>query len=250
MYNLDALLQDWPNILAIVWFLICFNGYAYFSQVKALTTPCLSNVLHVYRVEWMGQMLHRDLRVADIAAVANLERSVAFFASSTILILAGLVTALGSSERIVTVVSGLPGMANTSKLEWEVKLMVLIIVFVYAFFKFTWSLRQYGFCSVLFGSAPLVTDDARNMEHEAFISRSAQMISMGANNFNFGLRSYYFSLAVLAWFINAWCFMAFTTVVVLVLYRREFKSSVLKTLMVSVADTKGQEQDFRQELHK
>ncbi|MCW8884561.1 MAG: DUF599 family protein [Motiliproteus sp.] len=248
--NFDPLLNDWPSLAAIVWFLICFKGYALFAQIRARTTPCLANVLHLYRVDWMRRMLDRDVRIADISAVANLERSVAFFASSTILILAGLVTALGASDKIVTVVSDVPILAETSKLEWEIKLLVIIVVFIYAFFKFTWSLRQYGFCAVLIGSAPMPEDGASEMELKAFIERSSKMISMAANNFNFGLRSYYFSMALLAWFINSWCFIGFSTIVVMVLYLREFKSPVLSTLMVSIAEGDHEPMDFRQELHK
>ncbi|MNJ78871.1 hypothetical protein D3C77_767340 [compost metagenome] len=57
------------------------------------------------------------------------------------------------------------------------------------------------------------------------------MISLAANQFNFGLRSYYFGLAMLAWFINPWFFIIATTGVVLVLYRREFHSDVLDVMV-------------------
>ncbi|KZZ59947.1 hypothetical protein A3762_15985 [Oleiphilus sp. HI0125] len=58
---------------------------------------------------------------------------------------------------------------------------------------------------------------------------------MAAHNFNMGLRTYYFSISVLAWFISPIAFMAAATSVVFVLYQREFKSSTLKTLMQSKA---------------
>ena len=61
--------------------------------------------------------------------------------------------------------------------------------------------------------------------------RAAQVISLAAHQFNQGLRSYYFGLAMLAWFINPWLFMLTTTGVVLVLYRREFHSKVLQVMV-------------------
>ncbi len=70
-------------------------------------------------------------------------------------------------------------------------------------------------------------------ELQAHATRLAKMTSMAANNFNIGLRTYYFALAILGWFINPWLFMALSAVVTLVLYRREFSSSTLKTLMMS-----------------
>jgi len=226
---------DWLNLIALIWFLLCFNGYAIFAIFKSRHTPCLANVLHLYRVDWMRRMLSREARIADTSVIANLERSVAFFASSTMIVLAGLLTVMGSSEKAVDLVADIPLVSANSKLEWELKLAVLIILFIYAFFKFTWSLRQYGFCSVLVGSAPLPSEQPSEGEINAFITKSAKLISMAANNFNIGLRSYYFSLAMLGWFINVWVFMVLSAWVVAVLYRREFKSSALQTLTYSMA---------------
>lgn len=230
---------DWLNCLALLWFLFCFNGYALFAIAKSRHTPCLANVLHLYRVDWMRRMLAREARIADTSVIANLERSVSFFASSTMIVLAGLLTVLGSSEQAIDLMADIPLVATHSKLEWELKLAVMVILFIYAFFKFTWSLRQYGFCSVLVGSAPLPDEQPSESEANAFIAKSSRLISMAANNFNIGLRSYYFSLAMLGWFINAWVFMALSAWVVIVLYRREFKSTALQTLTLSMASRDG-----------
>jgi len=231
--------ENWLSLLAIFWFIICFKGYTNYSRQRAKDTPCLASVLHLARYEWMKQMLSREVRVADNTAIANLERSVSFFASTTMLILAGLMTILGSTEKAIGLVEDLPFVTSASLAEWELKLVVLIIVFVYAFFKFTWSLRQYGFVTVMLGGAPVLSEhssnaeDSSNKEHHVTAQRIAKMGSMAAHNFNMGLRTYYFSIAILAWFINPWLFILCTGGVVIVLYRREFKSSTLQTLMSS-----------------
>ena len=54
---------------------------------------------------------------------------------------------------------------------------------------------------------------------------------MAANQFNFGLRSYYFGMTMLAWFVSPWLFMLMSAGVVLVLYRREFHSDVLDVMV-------------------
>ncbi|TVQ73023.1 MAG: DUF599 domain-containing protein, partial [Oceanospirillales bacterium] len=45
------LVHNWLNLLALIWFLVCFNGYMYYARVKSYTTPCLASVLHIYRTE-------------------------------------------------------------------------------------------------------------------------------------------------------------------------------------------------------
>ncbi|MBR9829249.1 MAG: DUF599 family protein [Oceanospirillales bacterium] len=234
MEKMLLLLQNnWPNAIALGWFLLCFRGYMYYSAYKSHTTPCLVSMLHLYRTEWMQRMLSREVRIADTTAIANLERSVAFFASTTILVLAGLMTVMGSAEKAINLVQDLPFVVVATPQEWEFKLLLLVVLFIYAFFKFTWSLRQYGFVSVMIGGAPLPTENPSPTQLKAHAERIAQMASMAAHNFNLGLRTYYFSISVLGWFISPWVFMLLAASIVVVLYRREFTSSTLKTLMMS-----------------
>ncbi|MES9885534.1 MAG: DUF599 domain-containing protein, partial [Candidatus Sedimenticola sp. 6PFRAG1] len=197
------------------------------------STHSLSSVMHRYRVEWMERMLVRDVRIADTTVISTLERGVAFFASTTLLILAGLITVLGSTEKAIDIISDIPFASQATTAEWEMKLLLLIAVFIYAFFKFTWGLRQYGFTSVMLGSTPMPSEQMVDSARQAHAIRIANMMSLAANNFNSGLRSYYFSMAVLGWFINPWLFIVLSTGIVWVLYRREFKSRTLAELVIS-----------------
>lgn len=234
MENMLLLLEEnWANAVALFWFLLCFRGYMYYSAHKGRTTACLVSMLHLYRTEWMQRMLSREVRIADTTAIANLERSVAFFASTTILVLAGLMTVMSSAEKAINLVEDLPFVVVATPQEWELKLLLLVVLFIYAFFKFTWSLRQYGFVSVMVGGAPLPAEEPTPAQLRAHAERIARMASMAAHNFNLGLRTYYFSISILGWFINPWVFMMLAFTVVVVLYRREFTSSTLHTLMMS-----------------
>jgi uncharacterized membrane protein len=73
-------------------------------------------------------------------------------------------------------------------------------------------------------------------ERKAFALRAARVISMAANQFNFGLRAYYFGMTMLAWFVSPWLFMLMSSGVVLVLYRREFHSDVLQVMVYTPTD--------------
>ncbi len=61
----------------------------------------------------------------------------AFFASSCLLILAGIITALGYTSEAMEVFATMPFGVVPSREIWELRLVVLMVVFVYAFFKFT-----------------------------------------------------------------------------------------------------------------
>ena len=231
---LNFIQNHWLNLLALTWFFICFNGYMRYARRRAYQStnesPSLAAELHRYRYQWMLKVLTREMRIADNAAIANLEKGVSFFASTTMLILAGLITVLGSTEKAIHLIEGLPFAVPTDRAEWELKIIMLIFVFVYAFFKFTWSLRQYGFVTIMVGGAPTPSETCTKEERTALASRMASMASMAANNFNVGLRTYYFSIALLTWFFSTWLFMATSAIIVFILFRREFKSTTLKIL--------------------
>src|SRR5690606_27506968 len=98
----------------------------------------------------------RENRIADANVIGNLERNASFFASSTLIILAGILTVLGSSDRALSLLADLPFVQETTRSLSEIKLLGLGVVFVYAFFTFSWCMRQYNFAAVLVGSAPMV----------------------------------------------------------------------------------------------
>ncbi len=211
------------DLLSLFWFVMLWIGYTVYADRRARRALSLRAVMHAYREQWMQQMLLRDNRVADVNILRNLLQGVAFFASATLLVLAGLLTILGSTDRAIEIVRALPFAATTTLLQWELKLIVLCTIFVYAFFKFTWALRQFNYCSTLIGAAPKGPDDA-------FARRAAEMATHASKDFNQGLRAFYFSLAALGWFVSPWLFMAATTAVVVVLFLREYHSTALTVL--------------------
>jgi uncharacterized membrane protein len=177
----------------------------------------------------MQRMLERDNRMADVNIVTAHMRSAMLFASITILILAGVVTILGNVGRAREVVSELSFAVSASQELWEIKVLVLMFIFVYAFFKYAWCLRQFNFTLIFIGAAPL-PEEVNVRERKDYPDRGARLMDRGIISYNRGLRAYYFGLALLWWFIGP-IFLAISTIwVVAVLYRRDFRSVVLQTL--------------------
>jgi uncharacterized membrane protein len=222
------------DAVALAWFLGAWIAYTAFADRRRPGTAGLMQAMIAHRQHWMERMLARDNRVVDCFIVGTLSRSVSFFASTSIFILAGLVAILGATEEVIAVVGELPFAVPASKLLWEVKVVLLLTIFVYAFFKFTWSLRQYNYCVVLIGAAPLA--DAAVPTDTAYARRVAMIADLATKHFNRGLRAYYFGLAALSWFVHPWALIAVSGFVVLVLYRREFRSNVLRMLTTEGAD--------------
>lgn len=225
----DLLTQvEMLDLLALVFFVGAWAGYAWYSDSKARSGNLLA-ATNRYRLLWMEEMLKRENRTMDSIMVGNLLRSITFFANTTIFILLGLVTMLGYHDKASSIISAIPFAAHTTSFMWEMKIFLLIIIFVYAFFKYTWSLRQYNYAGIYVVAAPPARE--RNEEHSQIAQKGANLVANAAKHFNNGLRAYYFGLAALAWFIHPYALMAATWWVVFVTYRREYRSHTLSNLM-------------------
>ena len=83
----------------------------------------------------------------------------------------------------------------------QLKLSLLALIFVMAFFQFTWSMRQYGFVNVMIGACPYDNGD-NNLNLQQYAEQMAAVQDQAAHSYNYGLRSYYFSIAALCWFFH------------------------------------------------
>ncbi len=230
-----ATLLPWMDWAAMAVFFGGWAGYAWFARRRADTRPSVLAATNRIRSQWMLQTTYRDTRVLDGSVLQSLSTSPSFFASTTILIIGGLLAVLGTTDKASELVREIPFAARTSALVFDLKIMLMVVVFVYAFFRFTWSMRQYTFGALLIASAPETRQfDAMGTEAEArrkaFSEKAGRVVGLAAETFNDGLRAYYFSFAALGWFFSPLAFMLGTAGVVWILYQREFRSDVLAVL--------------------
>lgn len=179
-----------PDMLALGWFFLCWVGYAWYADHRRWGTRELASVLHEYRLRWMRRVLERENRIADTVVLQTVMRSDNLFITTTLFIIAGLISSLGAVDRVQAMVSGIGFIAVSSRETLEVRILVLIGIFVFAFFKFTWSLRQFNFTLMLFASAPMPAEkDAP--DRADFAPRAATMVTHGFASFNRGMRAFF-----------------------------------------------------------
>lgn len=216
------------DFVALAWFFAGAVGYVLIADHTQLQKHSVSARIHEYRERWMIEMLARENRIVDSTIQGNILNGVAFFASTAILLIGGLLAALGSGEQVIQLLQELPFTAPSTKTVWEIKVLLLLMTLVYAFFKFAWSYRLFNYCSVLIGAAP--SPPVEPAVASRYAGRAAYISKRAAYHFNLGLRAYFFALAALGWFLHPLVFMLSTAWVVVILQRREFRSLVWKAL--------------------
>ena len=223
-------LLPWIDWAAVVIFFGSWAGYAHFARQRADSHRSVLGATNAVRREWMLQATYREVRVLDGVVIQNLSTSPSFFASTTILIIGGLLAVLGT-DKANELVRDLPFAARTSTLIFDLKLILLLGIFVYVFFRFTWSMRQYTFGALLVAAAPEAERFlSEGLSREAFADKAGRIVGLAAETFNDGLRGYYFAFAAIGWFFSPIVFLVATAGVVYILYQREFRSEVLSVL--------------------
>ena len=127
-------LLPWIDWLALALFFSAWVAYTHFSRRLAQLQPSILFTTNQWRRRWMLQATYREHRIVDSAVTQSLAASPTFFASTSILIIGGLLASLGATEKASELVRELPFAARTSVLVFDLKLTLLAAIFVHAFF--------------------------------------------------------------------------------------------------------------------
>lgn len=226
------------DLAALGFFLLAWMGYYAAVELTRAGGKGLNPIMDGYRYRWMEQTVVRENRVVDTTILGALMNGTAFFASTSLIAVGGVLALLRSADAVLPVFATLPFGSQTTPLTWEIKVMGLAVIFVYAFFKFAWSYRLFNYMAIIVGSIPVLRED--NREEAAFVARqAAAMNAVAGKHFNRGQRAFFFSLAYLGWFVHAYLFMAATACVLYVMWRRQFISDARLAALGRSDDRKG-----------
>ncbi|TDR94502.1 DUF599 domain-containing protein [Enterovirga rhinocerotis] len=189
----------------------------------------LNRLMNRHRYQWKRVLAGRDNRIIDANINASLQNGTAFFASTSLIAIGGSLTLLRFSDEVITLFGHLPLGVPTSRGAWEMKVIGLTVIFVYAFFKFAWSYRLFNYAAILIGAVPEKgADSDETIELAAW--RAASMNTVAGRHFNRGQRAFFFALAYLGWFVSAYVLIASTAFVLYVMWHRQFASDALGAL--------------------
>jgi uncharacterized membrane protein len=223
-FSIDAI-----DIIALVWFLLVAVGYQLVSARPTLFARSISGAVQRHRLEWMRGLIDRDNRSADAILLGTLSQGNAFFASTSAIAIGGLAAIMGSGDKADAFLARIPWIAKSSPLLWELKVLLLISIFVYAFFKFAWAFRLTHYTAIMIGAMP--NPGAAPADATERQARATALISgLAAEHSNSGLRAFYHAAAALTWFFSPIAFMAASTWVAATLIRRDYYSRSRRVL--------------------
>lgn len=211
------------TLISTLFPLICYFAYNIIVPQVEKLRPSLSVIMNMQRRRWVANAALRESPF-DAILSGNIMGSVSFLASTAVLLILAIFAVFGQLPSLMDALNSLSLNRVYSVLDVQLHLLVMLTMFVLAFFAFTLSLRQFNHFCIMLGaidhSAPTSAEE---------IDAITRMNALGAKNFNSGIRAYYFSVATVAWFVSEWLPIAACIATILILAHREFFSSSHRT---------------------
>lgn len=214
----------WLDAAALVFFVAAWTLYHKLLESRRFGRLSLNALMHRYRMAWMDEMLHREVRIIDTQIMASLQNGTAFFASTSLFVVGGSLALLRAADDVLRIFGDLPLSIPASRAVWEMKVIGLTVIFVYAFFKFAWSYRLFNYAAILIGATPS-GDRAKTPEARHHVLRTGDVITDAGRQFNRGQRAFFFALAYAAWFISPWAMIGATVAVLFAMLMRQYRSA-------------------------
>lgn len=222
------------DIVALVWFVVMLAAFEIITLYSRFADRSLSANIARHRRAWLANMVEREQRHFDAILLASLSQSHAFFASTSVLGIGGLAAVMGAGETARHMLEKLPLVSETPQALWEIKILFLISILIYAFFKFAWAFRLSHYSVIMFGAMAPNSDTAGRDACRRHARHTARLLDLVGQHANSGLRSFYYAFAAIAWLFHPLMFILSMALVFAILMRREFVSRAVN-IMSAVA---------------
>lgn len=217
----------WYDYLGLLFLVSAWFILGWWIEHPSAKRPSVTTLMAERNRDWMKVFVTRDPRIFDSQILANLRQGTAFFASTNVFAIGGVLALMGNTDPLSGVVEQVTA-TSTPQLLWQMKLAVVGVFLTIAFLKFVWSHRVFGYCSVLMASVP---NDPNDPVAYPRARQAAELNIRAVVNFNRGLRAMYFALGALAWLLGGVALVISTALVVWIVWSREF-ASVPRTIIL------------------
>lgn len=228
------------TLISTLFPLLCYFAYNIIVPMVEKLRPSLSSIMNIQRRRWVANAAVRESPF-DAILSGNIMGSVSFLASTAVLLILAIFAVFGQVPAVMNTLNSLSLERVYTINDVQLQLVVMLTMFVLAFFAFTLSLRQFNHFCIMLGAL----DHATPLS-EAEIDAITAMNALGARSFNSGVRAYYFSVATVAWFVSEWLPVVACLLTILILTHREFFSSAHRTAATAAVSAARRRQETSQ----
>ena len=112
------------DLTAVGVFFAVWTAYQTLFDGRLRRPDAINAQMAALRRAWMHRLLRRENRIVDSTLVGHTIHSAAFFASTTMLVLAGLIGVLGSADRVYAAIANITVLLGGGQRLFEWKLIL------------------------------------------------------------------------------------------------------------------------------
>ncbi|HMA82845.1 MAG TPA: DUF599 domain-containing protein [Candidatus Thermoplasmatota archaeon] len=202
------------NLIAFGIFVICISIYS-IKLLYGIKKPGTAKrgLLNIYYSQWVKRMINQNETIIAVQTMRNLIMATTFLTSS-MLVLLGLLLRIPSNgiDQLIQF------SATSTELIAQYKVLLFVVVLLFSIIMFLLSLRQMVRFSILIGipieSIETITPEYVNTRNgkksSATIDAEAlrkDVFLRAMNRFTFGIRSVFYAMTIILWFISAYTFI-------------------------------------------
>jgi len=191
METANAAMWEWPLTLATFTLLVGYHIWL-IQRVRHQPLETAVGITNHVRSQWVCCVMGAKDHLLAIQTLRNNLMAANFLASTAILISLGLLSITLTPAAFNQVSHALNLGGSRSEAFWMFKLLVLVVLFFFAFFNFTLSIRYYNHVGFMIGMLqshdPQVTPET-----------VAGALNQGALHYTLGMRGFYLAVPIGLW---------------------------------------------------
>jgi len=206
-----------PYLIDIVTYsisLILISAYHVYLRIRVHRDPSytIQSVNNEARTAWVENIMAEKNGILAVQTLRNSTMAATFLASTGILLMMGTLNLMQNSGKKDSLLHTLQsGIVAGDQFE-QVKLLILLATFFWAFFSFSMALRMYNHVGYIINSS---NEKQRFYPTPHYVSR---LLNRSGNYYSLGMRAYYISVPLVFALFNPLYMVIASTVLIFALY--------------------------------
>lgn len=211
-----ALLLSYQNdLLSLALSALLLLGYHVVLGIRERRDPSytVQAINRTARSAWVEHIMQEGKDILAVQTLRNSTMAATFLASTAVLMVIGVLTLSGQSDKLETTWHSLNVFGARHAGLWTFKLLFLLVDLFFAFFSFAMSIRIFNHVGYMI-NIPLAN------AHKVFTPRHvATHLNRAGHFYWLGMRAYYFAVPLLFWLFGPHLMLMATVGLVYFLYR-------------------------------
>jgi uncharacterized membrane protein len=198
-----------PSLAAVL--IIIYHVHYYF-QVKRFPMQTAIGITRHLRTFWVETIMEQKRDILAVQTLRNWVMASSFLASTAILIGLGMLSYIFQHKNISELPFSFDRIVTSMGNIDIMKILILFMIFAFAFFNFTLSIRYYNHVNFLI-NVPLGRDDL------VTVGYVTKVLNLGMIHYTWGMRAYYLSGPFFLWLFGPIWMLLGSLSLLIVLYR-------------------------------